>query len=978
MSPTQRSRSVREDGNRRCMHVCPDLVSHVTRIGAVLAGTCLLLSGLAVVAVSNAAGAAGITLYATPIAQGLATCLSPANACTLSDALSTAIAGDTIDLLESGTEGDSSSYYSGGFTVDTPGTSAGAPITIQPAPAVSDPILDGGHTQDVLTVGTDVYLNLSDLTIQDGGGSSNNGAGLTNTSGGTVSVTRTTFSNNIATNDGGAIDNGDYGGGTATLTITGSTFADNISSFNGGAIDNADDDGTGVVTVSNSTFTGNTGYDGGAIDNGDRREAQSTPSTVTVTDSTFSGNTSNNDGGAIDSSDDGSGTTTISESTFSGNIAQSNGGAIDNGDLNDNYFPGGLGTLDVATSTFSGNFASSHGLTIDSGDDGGSAAATVAANVFAGSCSQAGGTWTDQGYNVGSDASCFNGGTGDNSSAGSNLANLLGPLADNGGSTETTLLLTGNPAIGIIPDPTAGLCPVAADQRGFPSPANQPCNAGSLQPGVGATYTCAVSGVLGPTSVPVVVGASPAPPSSIDAGGTFEITPAARVTIPASVINQFIGAGATSLTVASQTTTLDGRSSVGGPLSGAVQPNTESASASNLPLSDTLVANTPYTFNTTYDPVTFQTGPATGTVAVTPGDVDAEVTFVIGGTPTSESMTCTPPSGVGALGTTTVNARAATPAFQVPTATPPLQNQISAGTDGGWGATIANTSTVPVTGLSATVSVTDGGTPLTFDLAGMAASGTTCSTAGAGKLTCSIGALAEGATDTLDLLIDTAGLANGVSITGSATIDSSHAGSHSTALGAIGVVVIEAGSGAKAVATPGTPLSSTTKPLKSAKAKVSLTLPTAKIAKKASGEADGSRPLASGTTTVKPPPVAVTLESLPPSAEPALCPPTGATRCEGNIIQVVGNFSAYTNKEAPIVAVVQFFYGLRIPAGTVYFLKPNGKTVDKLSACKKTASGYDTPCLASPETHGGSAAHDSLYAQDTVYFTGNDPAMGRR
>ena len=66
MSPTQRSRSVREDGNRRCMHVCPDLVSHVTRIGAVLAGTCLLLSGLAVVAVSNAAGAARITHSTRP------------------------------------------------------------------------------------------------------------------------------------------------------------------------------------------------------------------------------------------------------------------------------------------------------------------------------------------------------------------------------------------------------------------------------------------------------------------------------------------------------------------------------------------------------------------------------------------------------------------------------------------------------------------------------------------------------------------------------------------------------------------------------------------------------------------------------------------------------------------------------------------------------------------------------------------------
>ncbi len=77
------------------------------------------------------------------------------------------------------------------------------------------------------------------------------------------------------------------------------------------------------------------------------------------------------------------------------------------------------------------------------------------------------------------------------------------------------------------------------------------------------------------------------------------------------------------------------------------------------------------------------------------------------------------------------------------------------------------------------------------------------------------------------------------------------------------------------------------------------------------------------------------------------------------------------------MAVVKFFYGSKVPAGTVYFLKPNGKTVDKLSACKKTASGYDTPCLGGPEQDLG-RPHDSLYAQDTVYFTGNDPAMGRR
>ena len=133
-----------------------------------------------------------------------------------------------------------------------------------------------------------------------------------------------------------------------------------------------------------------------------------------------------------------------------------------------------------------------------------------------------------------------------------------------------------------------------------------------------------------------------------------------------------------------------------------------------------------------------------------------------------------------------------------------------------------------------------------------------------------------------------------------------------------------------------------------------------------------------GTASTNPPPVAVTLESLAPSSEPALCPPTGSLKCQGNIIQAVGNFSAYTNKKAPIVAVLKFFYGLHVPTGSVYMLKPNGKKVVKLLACKKTGGLYSTPCLAVPEQHLGSASHDTLYAQDTVYFTGADPAMGRR
>ena len=288
---------------------------------------------------------------------------------------------------------------------------------------------------------------------------------------------------------------------------------------------------------------------------------------------------------------------------------------------------------------------------------------------------------------------------------------------------------------------------------------------------LGTGYTCDVSG-FGTTSFPAVVSESPAPPASIDAGGTFQTAPAAQLTIPASVINDFFGRRG-HLAHGRLPDHRHRRPHLGrGSPSGAVDPSTESGSASNLPISDTLAANTPFTYDTTYNPVTFQTGPGTGQVFLTPGDIDAEVTFVIHGAPTSESISCTPPSGVAALGTTTVNPPAATPTFQVPSSTPPLQNQVSAGTDGGWGATIANTSTVSVTGLSASVRVTDGhGTP-TFDLAGMAASGTTCSNAGAGKLTCAIGTLAAGASDTLDVLVGTNGLPNGATITGSATVTS--------------------------------------------------------------------------------------------------------------------------------------------------------------------------------------------------------------
>ena len=550
---------------------------------------------------------------------------------------------------------------------------------------------------------------------------------------------------------------------------------------------------------------------------------------------------------------------------------------------------------------------------------------------------------------------------------------LLGASAvDFGSAPATSFEVKSDTSITAV-DPAGAIGAVEVSvTTWYPSPST-PADNFTYTPAVEADYACTLPAPLGVVDFPVVLSSVPAPPHTITRGGTFPTALAAQVTVPASVINEAISAGATQFTVGSQTVTIDGTTSMGAP-SGAVSPDTEQAAATDLPATDQdFVSNTPYTFDTTYNPVTWQTGPGTGLVDFVPGAIVDFATYVIHGTPSTLQITCRAPSGVAALNSTTVTPPTSTPSFQVPATTPPLQNQVSAGTDGGWAVTIANTSEDTVTKVSAAVTATDGGPTVAFDTAAMAASGTSCSPAGSGKLTCSVGELGAGDSATLDVLVDTGDLTPGASIAGAAAVTSSNASGHSSSLGAIEVTVVQAGNGIKAVAAPGIPLASTKKPLRTAKAKVTLTLPK-KTAKKAG--ARRALPFVSAAIIGNQPPVAVTLQSLPSSAEPALCPQTGSTRCQGNIVEAFGNFAAYTSKLTPITAVVQFFYGATIPTGSVYFLKPNGKTVDKLSLCKKTANGYDTPCLATAERHLGTTGN--RYAQDTVYFTGNDPVMGRR
>ena len=431
----------------------------------------VLFLGLLNLTAPGDAGATNSVLYAA--ADGTGTCATIVDACSLSTALHDAVAGSEIELVTSG----ATAVYSGGFTIKTSDTTGAAPVTIRPAPGVAEPILDGGGSLQVLTVGSGVYLVMSGVTIENGhaAGKDPNGGGLSNNLGGVVSISRCRFRDNSASGDGGAIGN-DHDRGNVTVTL--SVFTDNVATGDGGAIGDGGSRGSGTLEVTSSTFSGNGAAEGGAIGNGIGFVSSGA---ATVDDSTFSHNHASLEGGAIDNGDGlgadsgGTGVLSVSDSTFTKNAASGDGGAIDNGDYT------GAGTLELIHSTLSGNSAGANGAGIDNGDnnDGtSSSAVTVGGDLLANRCSQGtGGSETDQGYNAAIDTSCFNGGIDDVASASSSL---VSPLTRNGGPTSTMALRSGNPAIRLIPNETSGFCPTV-DQRGDPSPAGQSCDAGSVQ-----------------------------------------------------------------------------------------------------------------------------------------------------------------------------------------------------------------------------------------------------------------------------------------------------------------------------------------------------------------------------------------------------------------------------------------------------------------------------------------------------------------
>jgi hypothetical protein len=201
------------------------------------------------------------------------------------------------------------------------------------------------------------------------------------------------------------------------------------------------------VTITNSTFSNNStsGVGGGIHNSG----------TLTVTSSFFKSNSAFGGGGIRNES---SGTVTITDSLFETNSSTGGGGGIFN------WYSGGTATLKNTIIALSG-----------------------------GNCANTG-TFTAQGKNFATDGTCP--GFTQVTSADLNL----GPLANNGGPTQTHALGSDSVAIDAATDCTdTGGTTVTTDQRGAARPQGSNCDVGSYE--APATTCFNVSAQASPTSV---------------------------------------------------------------------------------------------------------------------------------------------------------------------------------------------------------------------------------------------------------------------------------------------------------------------------------------------------------------------------------------------------------------------------------------------------------------------------------------------
>jgi hypothetical protein len=272
-------------------------------------------------------------------------------------------------------------------------------------------ILDGDNSDRVIYIDNgDYVINIYDLTVRNGS-TDHTGGGIADFSNDTLTLRRVMLTNNSSDGGGGLFTSSPL---IMTDCIVSNNQADVDSNSVGGGVMI---DTSGAASINRATIDNNTAarYSGGIHMQGD--------GTLRLTNVTISNNTADFGGGMFNT---GSGETIVLNSTFADNNMTGGGS--------------GSGVMNFSTVSFKN--------TIISGSDN-----DLCDNrAF----------WTSLGHNLESGDTCLFTEIGDHQ----NTDPVLGPLALNGGITQTHALLEGSPAI------DAGVntgCP-AFDQRSISRP----------------------------------------------------------------------------------------------------------------------------------------------------------------------------------------------------------------------------------------------------------------------------------------------------------------------------------------------------------------------------------------------------------------------------------------------------------------------------------------------------------------------------
>jgi CSLREA domain-containing protein len=344
----------------------------------------------------------------------------------------------------------------GSALVTVSGNNAGRIFNTQPAASgtainVEGITLTGGQ---VTGSGGAIIADDENLTVRNcalvGNQATVHGGAIFGT-GSKLVIEDSTFSGNQAGARGGAV--GVAGISAASTTIRRSTFSSNLAATWGGAVW-----AVNAVSVESSTLSGNTAkQNGGAVYL--TPFGLGSPSTVLVSNSTLSGNSAlgvspEGVGGAI-TLGSFSGTATIQNSTIANNTATNRGGGL-------SVFNFGSSTVTFSSTILAGNSAATGP---DVSFSAPSAWPVAGNNNLIGVADPSDMTLTGMGNLTGT--------------AAAPLDAKLGPLAANGGPTQTRALLAGSPAIDAGSNP-AGL---TTDQRGpgFPRVAGKAADIGAFE-----------------------------------------------------------------------------------------------------------------------------------------------------------------------------------------------------------------------------------------------------------------------------------------------------------------------------------------------------------------------------------------------------------------------------------------------------------------------------------------------------------------